>query len=341
MDLSVANALVRRACPSIVYRIRREILGEEPASAGMRELQNAILKEPEVLRVISLRKEDGWLGGSFHGRDEPESAIRYLMEKGVEPGHPAVQCALRAILSRGSDFDRGSLERVGKALDTRKLGGSNLIRACVFAYAGEETYAFVAAAAEEALEVFQAAAAVNDVRELYEDFRGHKVFRPGVLWPSIYHLRLLAFTRGWRTGARRAMLCSAAENIARLSPIPEIKLNFHGQIVSPASAGMNDFRSDPRALTGGQKMMWFHRMELLARLGVVAGSETLASQLRALDAMLFEGGGYNNQALRHPYFTKWTAYTGLALESDWRTGERRINDLTFRCLLIRRHAETS
>jgi hypothetical protein len=38
--------------------------------------------------------------------------------------------------------------------------------------------------------------------------------------------------------------------------------------------------------------------------------------------------------LNHTYFQKWGSYTGLALEKDWRHPQRRVNDLTFRSLLI-------
>jgi hypothetical protein len=82
---STALNIAERACPSISYRIRKEILNEDTSKASMQSLQAMILNEEEVLRVFSLKKEDGWLGGCFHGVDEPECCIRYLIEKGVEP----------------------------------------------------------------------------------------------------------------------------------------------------------------------------------------------------------------------------------------------------------------
>jgi hypothetical protein len=45
--------------------------------------------------------------------------------------------------------------------------------------------------------------------------------------------------------------------------------------------------------------------------------------------------------LRHLYFTKWGAYTGLMLEKDWRSPRRRANDLTFRAVLILHYAGIS
>ena len=89
--------LLDHACPSIIYRLRKEILGESKYNHRMVKLQNQILNDPEVKRILSLQKEDGWLGGSFHGKDEPESGIRYLFEKGVESDHPVIQRALEKL----------------------------------------------------------------------------------------------------------------------------------------------------------------------------------------------------------------------------------------------------
>jgi len=43
--------------------------------------------------------------------------------------------------------------------------------------------------------------------------------------------------------------------------------------------------------------------------------------------------------LAHDYFKRWGAYTDLMLEKDWRNPQRRINDLTFRCLLVLHYYE--
>jgi len=135
--------LLDYACPSIAYRTRKELLGESKNTTKMIELQKQILNDPKVKHILSLQKEDGWLGGAFHGTDEPESGIRYLCEKGVESDHPVIQRALEAIEIRGKGFDDGSLEHVGKVLDEYHFGGSQMIKACVFAYAGREKEAFI------------------------------------------------------------------------------------------------------------------------------------------------------------------------------------------------------
>ncbi len=122
--------------------------------------------------------------------------------------------------------------------------------------------------------------------------------------------------------------------MVRLSPIPNIYVKYKSQLIAPASFCMQNFAPDMNALTDAEWMQWFHRMELLARLGVVPEIPELRRRVQVLAKMLDEDQGLFAEKLSHAYFQKWGAYTGLALEKDWRLPQRRINDLTFRSLLI-------
>ncbi len=338
MDQHILKTLVQNACPSIAYRIKREILKEDIHSPDMMALQEAILRDPQVMRILALAQEDGWLGGTFHGRDEPESGIRYLMEKAVEGSHPVVRGALTAIENRGVAFDKGSMERVGKPLDDWRLGGSKLMRACVFAYAGAEEHEFVRQGILEALEVFRSVLTVRSAEDISMPYKGKLVFRKGALWPCIYHLRLLAHTQNWRTEDNLNMLAQAVTRLGELSPIPEIKLLHKGQIISPASVYMNDFKEDLAGLDSAGWAKWFHRAEMIARLNIAAKVPAVMRQLQYVSGLVKEGGGLFTKELRHPYFTEWSQYMGLALENDWKTKNRRVYDLTFRWLLIQTYA---
>jgi hypothetical protein len=85
-------------------------LDEPVDSPEMRNLQARILEDEKVREILALRKEDGWLGGFFHGTNEPESGIRYLTEKGVEGNNPVIKGALDAIIRRGSVLTGGALK---------------------------------------------------------------------------------------------------------------------------------------------------------------------------------------------------------------------------------------
>jgi hypothetical protein len=83
---------------------------------------------------------------------------------------------------------------------------------------------------------------------------------------------------------------------------------------------------------------WFLRMELLARMGILNAVPELQTQALNLKAMLAGNQGWFPLALRKSYFHHWGAYTGLALEADWRKASRHRNDLTFRSRLILHYA---
>ena len=329
--------LLEQACPSIRYRVRAEILGQPATDEAMRALQALILQDPAVRTVLSWQQPDGWLAQDFHGAQGLEAGVRILMEKGVEPAHPAVTRALEALEAHPERLERG-IGKVGKIIDEQGLGGAWMIRATVFAYAGQEHRPGVQAQVEQALAGFRAVLGVRSLDEVAVAYRGKLVFRPGVLWPSIYHLRLLAFTQAWRSAENLSMLAEAIQRLAELSPIPDILVRHGSQLISPASFCMHDFNPEMESMDAADWMMWFQRMECLARLGVVAALPALQRQVADLQGRLDAQGAFT-QELAHPYFAKWGSYTGLRLEQNWRASGRRVCDLTFRSMLILHYAE--
>ena len=329
--------LLECACPSIKYRIRSEILGQSASSKTMVELQAQILRDPTVEEVLNWQQADGWLAWDFHGATSIETGIRILCEKGVQRRHPVLAKALEALEKYTERLDRG-IGKVGKILDEKGFGGSLMIRAAVFAYAGVENKPFVQAQIGKALAEFKAVLTSHSLEDLVEMYRGKLVFRPNVQWPSIYHLRLLAFTHSWRTTKNQKLVAEAVKRLIELSPLPKISVRSKSQLISPASFCMHDFNPEMGLMDDAHWMMWFHRMECLARLGVVNSVPELQRQVDVLANML-DADGYFTKKLTHLYFTKWGGYQGLMLEANWRTPERRVYDLTLRSKLILYYAE--
>jgi hypothetical protein len=241
--------------------------------------------------------------------------------------------ALQALNGKDEDFAR-ELLRVGRILDQKGLGGSNLIRAVIFAYAGREFAPFIKEQVDMSLRTFESVTTRRSISDVAEKFKGKLVFKPGVYWPSIYHLRLLAFTSQWRTQQNSDMIGKSIGQLVKLSPIPYVLVREKSQLIAPAAVAMDDFNPDMSSLDSKGWTMWFLRMELLSRLGVVNSIPELRAQVKHLEGLLADGGGRFCKSLAHPYFTKWTAYMGLALENDWKSPARRVSDLTFRSLLI-------
>jgi hypothetical protein len=330
---SIVDQLLPSSCPSIQYRIRREILRDPPFLSGMCELQAQILEDGAVKKVSATQGVDGWLSLNFHGYNSMESAIRLLCEKGVEADQPILTRAFGALMDCTDRLERG-LGRAGRILDDLRFGGAETIRASLFALAGMEESSFMEKQTRQALDIFSFAAQVTSMEDIYERHKSHLVFRMGTCWPSIYHLRLLAWTKSWRTEENYKIMAGSIQNLVKLSPLPDIHVKYKSQLIAPASFCMHHFTPDLEKLSASEWMQWFHRTELLARLEIVKHVPELLQQVQALNRMLAEDHGRFTKKLSHPYFQKWGAYTGLALERDWRSAQRRINDLTFRSLLI-------
>jgi hypothetical protein len=337
MSANALELLLGEACPSIRYRVRKELLGEAPARRHMRRLQTEILRDATVRSVISSQGADGWLGKSFHGDGGMEAGIRILCEKGLERHQPALARALVALKAPGDRLRTGICKR-GSVLDEQGLGGPELIRAAVFAYAGVETGPFLKEQIRRSAQRVSGVVRIGALGRLAAEYRGKLVFRAGVEWPTIYDLRLLAFTSGWRSPASLRSVTEGIVHLLRLSPLPDIYVKVGSQLIAPASYGMHDFRRRLRGATPVQAGLWFHRMELLSRMDVIRRVPALADQLRDLKAILDEGGGVFTLPLRHDIFRRWGSYTGMMLEPDWRTQTRRVCDLTFRSLLVLRQA---
>jgi hypothetical protein len=331
--MSVIDELLQNACPSIRYRIRSEIIGEPETTLEMVRLQKEILSDEWVKKVFSWQQADGWIGRDFHGENSMETGIRVLCEKGLNTSHPVLKQALSTLLKEKTRMIRG-IGKVGDILDDHNLGGTKMIQATVFAYAGVEEPEIVKDQIQKALQAFKAIGTIHSVEEITTIYQKKLVFQPDIVWPSIYHLRLLVFTQSWRTPGNIKVLANAIQRIIQLSPIPEILVRSKSQLVAPASFCMLDFNPDMRTMSDSRRMMWFHRMELLARLGIIHLVPELQDQIARVKFLLAENQERFDLKVNHYYFRKWSPYCGLMLEKDWKKHNRRIYDLTFRCLLI-------
>ena len=87
--------LLENAPPNIVYRIKKEILGESVQSAEMLQLQHKILGLPKVKKAFACQKETGFFGSVLHGVyfDGFDSTVNLLKRNGVEITNPLMMKA--------------------------------------------------------------------------------------------------------------------------------------------------------------------------------------------------------------------------------------------------------
>jgi len=321
--------LLEKGCPSIKYRVKKEILGEQD-----NKLREEILQGSRVRKFLELQERSGWIEDDFHGVRGVETACRVFSEKGLDPELPPFLRMLLELERREETFARGSLQRVGKILDRRGFGGSQMIRASVFARAGWENTDLVRGQTKKALACFDFVRGIKGIEEIMTLYKGKRVFVEGIMWPGIYHLRLLAFTSHWRTGKNQEIVREGIKKLVEMSPLPWINVLEKSQLISPPAFAMQNFNPVMEEMDPGEWMIWFHRTELLARTGVAGEIDKIMEQRAHLKRILQEGRGLFTRQMSHKNFFDWSPYTGLALEKDWRSPVRRISDLSFRSLLI-------
>lgn len=190
-EKETTQELLERACPSIQYRLRFEVLNQPRTGSQMLALQDKIRDDQAVKEVFKRYQPDSWLGRDFQGYISMESGIRLLCEKGVDAGHPILSRALQA-LQRDTDRLQRGTGKAGIILDEMGFGGTEMIRAALFAQAGWEEEPHV----QEQ---------IGRLRELLETGNGwfslplsHRYFRT---WGAYTGLML---ERDWRDPRRRA-----------------------------------------------------------------------------------------------------------------------------------------
>ena len=211
----------------------------------MLALQSQILEDPAVKEVFGWQAPDGWLAWSFHGYPSLEAGLRLLCEKGVDNRHPVLSRAVQALINCDEDRLSRGLGKPGMILDQCGLGGAQMIRAAVLAYAGIEDEPGVKEQIELALDGFRSVLSINRIDDLVNEYQGKPVFQPGIRWPSLYHLRLLAWTHRWRTPENQDDLVRCIQKLVELSPIPYLRLRYHSQLIAPAAFCMDTLQSRP------------------------------------------------------------------------------------------------
>ena len=81
MDRMIEYCL-HNANPSIVYRIRKDIL-QDISKEEENRLQEKIMSEKIIISILDCQKENGWLGNGFHGSNKNAGQFTN-MEAGVK-----------------------------------------------------------------------------------------------------------------------------------------------------------------------------------------------------------------------------------------------------------------
>ncbi|MCL2198844.1 MAG: hypothetical protein FWB80_07965 [Defluviitaleaceae bacterium] len=353
MKEKIIKFLLDNANPSTVLRIKKEILnnltqGEEA------ELLNKILPEKIVQLIIQSQKPDGWFGNAFHGNytggkyyDNMEVGLRYLVEKGFPHDNEYISKAINCFLQK-EPFDSAYTVKEPKTPDTDysyTSFGLYLYRSSVILRAGYEYLLpeghFIDLKYDVDFSLANFANVLNYEKseEVVETHRKKASFKQGVLWPCMYHLRMLAHSQSWRSEQNRTLL---AESINHLSTFSQSGVDVYtykrGQFISPCWSFL--FTS----ITGGSiqdeivRPSWFDIMELYARCGIVNHVPVLKNEYETMLTLIDGDLNLNFKSCKKRNSFYWGPYGGIALETDWRSKLKAQCDLMFRILLIIHYA---
>lgn len=336
---TTCDFLLENAGPSIVYRVKKEILNQlTPSEAD--DLQQQILNEKKVRQIIENAQPDGWLGTCFHSRmrgakhlEVCEAALLYLAEKGVELSHPVFSGVMNAYQKRSKTdpiFD--GFEKTYDRYDLT-CWGLWLIKAAGIARAGYEDRIDISREIELSLNSFLNVLNHDDISEVISISKGGKHYFPyDTLWPCNYHLKILAYTQSWRTEENLVRLAEAVDRLLAMAPKD---YPIYSKVENYYAAACDAFVHAPidsfdKAFVKGQ---WFDKMELFARCGIIPYSERLQHEVSLLRESIDENG-ICTATVDETYFKNWGAYSGLQLEENWRTEIKKKCDITFRALMI-------
>lgn len=358
MKQKIIDYLLNNADPSIVLRVKKEILGCL-SKMEEKELLDKIIIQKNVQSVIKSQKPDGWIGNNFHGQsgkfeagmyDNMEVGLRFLAEKGFSPENEYVAKAVNSFLLK-EPFDSNAYRIKGppKEPDTDysyTACGLYLTRSSIIIRAGYENKFpqnnFIDLKHDIKFSFENFASVLNYAEEIdvIETNRKKLCFKQGILWPCMYHLRMLAHSNGWRKDKNISILADSLNHLFSFPHSNNMVYTYKkGQYVGPCFAFFDwqflSIISSIRDKTVGG--MWFDLMELFARCSIVKQVEVLKSEYESMLNMLDDSLDFKFDFSKHKNEISWGPYYGIALEEDWKSKIRKQCDLLFRILLIIHH----
>lgn len=335
--------LLKNAGPSIKYRTRRDILGKGH-DAEMKRLQEEILSEKLVTKVLSLQGESGGFGDRLHTAPSNnrfnalEVATKFLIEKGIEYSHPAIEKAARYAKEMALKNPL-EMSNLADESDGGKTSASEMIIARVLVQCGKENEKVVKKQIKTSLESFRMAKNISNWNEVTEQWRGKFVFRKGFCCPCYYDLFILANTSSWRNEENLSMLVQSSENLLLLdSPQSKIYELHKNTAYSPAWSITDGLVRNFDSLDKDSAFCWFQRMEHLAKCGLARRIKYLEKQTQKLILSFDQTDDWISSVMSGHSFTTWSAYVGSSLETG-KTKSMLRNDFLFRSLLILKYSK--
>lgn len=335
--------LLKNANPSIIYRVKKEILkniSEEEES----RLQEMIMSEKIVGMIVDCQKENGWLGNGYHGSNRNagqytnmEAGVKYLTEKGIRKDAEVLKNAMMAFKELpNTDPCYRNMWNINDEFRYAANGG-NLFRCACIARAGYADFIDISPQIQLALDSFRRVLEVDSILDVTRLVKKgtRRVFNDYEKWPCRYHLDILAHTESWKSEENTEMLAKAIAKMMQTDRPELIGLradSWVGYVLGTCGC----FPSQGFQLVEIEDGVPYYHMEYLvwlAKCGVIPYSPQLQEIVKRIYDSVNEEGAC--EIAVHDYlFKDWGTYAGLQLEVDWKSQTRRNCDITFRALQL-------
>ena len=350
MKQKIIDFLLENADPSIILRVKKEVLGSLPPTEEA-DLLEKIIPQKIVQLIIQSQKPDGWFGNAFHGNytggkyyDNMEVGLRYLVEKGFPHDNEYISKAVNCLLQK-EPFDSAYGFKEPKAPSTDyslTSFGLYLYRSSIILRAGyehlipENHFIDLKHDVEFSLANFANVLNYEKSEDAIETHRKKACFKQGVLWPCMYHLRMLAHSQSWRNEQNQTLL---ANSVNRLSTFSQSGVDVYtyrrGQFISPCRSFIFTNITAGDSITNEVvSTSWFDIMELYARCGIINRVPALKNEYDALLTLIDKDLNLGFKCCTKKNSFYWGPYGGIALETDWRSTLKVQCDILFRVLLI-------
>jgi hypothetical protein len=349
MKEKIIDFLLKNADTSIVLRVKKEILNYL-SDKEEKELITKIIKQKNIQTILQSQKQDGWFGNNFHGQspklgsgmyDNMEVGLRYLIEKGFSPENKYIKKAINSFLLR-EPFDYITYRvkpPMPPATDyTYTASGLYLARSSIIIRAGyeylfpENDFIHLKHDIDFSFKTFSNVLNYATVDDVLDTHRKKLCFKPDVLWPCLYDLRMLAYSDGWRDKKNISLLANSINQLFSFPRSDEMVYTYiKGQYKGPCFAFIHSQGKILDIKDNGYVNL--NIMELFARCGIIGQVKVLKNMYEVLIAFIDDNLDINFRVNKNEGYG-WSPYFGFALEKNWKTKTKLQCDLLFRILLI-------
>lgn len=344
MKQKMIDFLLNNAGPSIVLRIKKEILNDITPKEEQ-ALQEQILNEKIIKMITQKQQANGWIGLGFHGSnknagqfDNQETATKYMGEKGLQ-GTRVLDRAMDAFTT--TQLTDPCYETNGKYYSEFEIAafGQNMIRCACIARAHYDDRIDIKPQIEVALDSFRRVNEVDSIFDVSRPVKNGRIFNEREKWPCRYHFEILAFTDSWKRDSNIAILSETFQRLMRTDREKYIDINMFcwiGYTVGPLWRFTEGYSIAEDK--GEMHIVNLEKIEWMVRCGLYNHIPKLKEEVEYILNHV-DQNGICNIDINEKEFKGWSPYFGLQLEPDWKSKIRRACDITFRALLISHYSQ--